>query len=84
MLVEVLKDNYVIVLAEDNRDVQWLNKAGYTKLGEDYYQETFNNLEELILEVNYLLDNNATFDDRNDEEAPFKFLSELKAEGLVK
>lgn len=84
MLVEVLKSNYIIVLAEDAKDNQWLDKAGYMKIGEEYYQELFNNEKELISEVNYLLDYGAVFEDREDEHAPLKYLNLLKDQGLIK
>lgn len=84
MLVEVLKGNYVIVLAEDVKDTRWLDQAGYMKIGEDYYQELFNSEKELISEVNYLLDYGAIFEDREDEHAPMKYLDNLKTRGLIK
>ena len=84
MLVEVLKENYVLVLSEDDKDVRWLDKAGYLELGEDYYQELFENTQELVDEVNYLIKYGATFEDREDEDSPFKVLEDLKAEGFIK
>ena len=83
MLVEVIKNNYVIVLAENDRDIRWLDQSGYTKLGEDYYQQLFKDIDELVSEVNYLLDNNAEFLDSTDSDSPLGFLNKLKAEGLI-
>lgn len=84
MLVEVLKENYVLVLSEDNKDSRWLDQAGYMELGEDYYQELFNSTEELVKEVEYLLDYGAVFEDRADDDSPHKILEDLKAEGFIK
>ena len=78
MLVEVLKENYVVVLSESDQ-------AGYQKLGEDYFQELFKDLNAMVLEVELLLSYGAQFEDRfDDEDAPFKVLSDLKDEGLIK
>ncbi len=85
MLVEVLKENYVVVLSESSKDERWLDQAGYQKLGEDYFQELFSDFEAMLQEVEYLLEYGAQFEDRfEDEDAPFKVLADLKAEGLVK
>ncbi len=85
MLVEVLKENYVVVLSESSRDERWLDQAGYQKLGEDYFQELFKDLNAMVLEVELLLSYGAQFEDRfDDEDAPFKVLSDLKDEGLIK
>lgn len=85
MLVEVLKENYVLVLSEDRKDEQWLDKAGYLSIGEDYYQELFTSVDDLVIEVEYLMDYGATFDDKvDDENSPYKIVEDLKAEGFIK
>lgn len=83
MLVEVLKTNYLVVLSESEKDTKWLEHAGYMKLGEDYYQEIFSNLKELIEELTYLLDYPARFADRESNDSPQQFLADLKAENLI-
>ena len=83
MLVEVLKENYLIVLSENKKDDQWLDRVGYQKLGDGYFQEIFDNIDELVEEVNYLIDYGAEFDQTSDENSPYEILESLKEEGFI-
>ena len=85
MLVEVLKENYVLVLAEDAKDDRWLDQARYDLIGEEYYQYIFKDIDDLLSEVKALIEYGANFEDRfDDEDAPFQVLEDLKAEGLIR
>ena len=84
MLVEVLKENYVLVLAENAKDDRWLDQARYDLIGEEYYQYIFKDIDDLLSEVKALIEYGAIFEDRfDDEDAPHKVLEDLKAEGLI-
>lgn len=85
MLVEVLKENYVLVLAENAKDDRWLDQARYDLIGEEYYQYIFKDIDDLLSEVKALIEYGAIFEDRfDDEDAPHKVLEDLKTEGLIK
>lgn len=85
MLVEVLKENYILVLAEDAKDDRWLEQARYDLIGEEYYQYIFKDTNDLISEVEALIEYGAVFEDRfDDEDAPHKVVEDLKVEGLIK
>lgn len=83
MVVTVLKEHYVIVLCEDQKDERWLKQVGYDDLGEAYYQEVFKNFEDFLSEVNYLLEYGAIFEDNDDDDAPAKVLEDLKTENFI-
>ena len=85
MLVEVLKENYVLVLAEDAKDDRWLEQARYDQIGENYHQLIFNDISDLINEVEALIEYGAVFEDRfDDDNCPLKVLEDLKREGFIK
>ncbi|NLY62987.1 MAG: hypothetical protein GX074_03925 [Erysipelothrix sp.] len=78
MIVTVLKETYVLVLAEDQKDFRWLDQVGYDPLGEDYYQVIFKDYKDFLDEIEYLEEYGATFEDTDDEDAPAKVLAEVK------
>lgn len=84
MLVTVLKEHYVVVLAEDQKDVRWFDQVGYDTLGEEYYQQVFRTFEEFLEEVNYLIEYGAEFEETSDDDAPYKVLEDLKSEDFIK
>lgn len=83
MLVTVLKEHYVVVLAEDQKDIRWFDQVGYDSLGEDYFQQVFKDFDEFIEEVNYLRAYGAVFEESSDEDAPFKVIEDLLEEGFI-
>lgn len=83
MVVTVLKESYVIVLAEENKDFRWLDQVGYDSLGEDYYQVVFKNFDDFINEVKYLVEFGAEFELTDDEDAPAKVYEDLKNENYL-
>lgn len=83
MLITVLKEHYVVVLSEDQKDERWLKQVGYDELGEDYYQEVFKNFDDFLSEVNYLIEYGACFEDSDDEDSPAKVLEDLKTEDFI-
>lgn len=83
MLVTVLKENYLVVLAEDKNDERWLARVGYDVLGEEYYQEVFKDFNDMLSEVKYLIEYGAIFEDSSDEDSPFKVIEDLKAEEFL-
>ncbi len=83
MLVTVLKEHYVIVLSEDQKDDRWLKQVGYDELGEEYYQEVFKDFEDFLSEVKYLIQYGATFDDTDGDESPSQIIQELKEEDFL-
>ena len=83
MLVTVLKESYLVVLAENPKDQRWLAQVGYDVLGEEYYQEVFKDFNEMLEEVNYLIEYGASFEDSDSEDSPFKVIRDLKEEEFI-
>lgn len=83
MLITVLKEHYVVVLSENQKDERWLKQVGYDELGEDYYQEVFKDFDDFLSEVNYLIEYGASFEDSDDEDSPAKVLEDLKTEDFI-
>lgn len=83
MLVTVLKESYLVVLAENPKDQRWLAQVGYDVLGEEYYQEVFKDFNDMLEEVNYLIEYGATFEDSDSEDSPFKVIRDLKEEEFI-
>lgn len=83
MLVTVLKEHYVVVLSEDQKDDRWLKQVGYDELGEEYYQEVFKDFDDFLSEVKYLIQYGAKFDDTDGDESPSQIIKELKEEDFL-
>lgn len=83
MEVTVLKTSYCIVMAEEVKDVRWLDQNGYYPLGEDFYQIIFKDYDAFIEEVKYLEDYGVTYLDDQSDESAAKVIEALKAENAL-
>lgn len=83
MIVTMLKEHYVLVAAEDKKDLRWLDNNGYDAVGEEFYQIIFKDFNDFLEEVKYLVDYGAFFEIRDDEDAPNRVLDDLIEEGFI-
>ena len=83
MIVTMLKENYALVLCENQEDLKWLNRSGYESVGEEFYQVIFKDYDEFLEEVKYLITYGAEFDNRNESDAPSRVLDQLKNDNLI-
>ncbi len=84
MVVTILKEHYVLVLAEDRNDLRWLDQNGYESVGEDYFQLVFTDFNDFLEEVKYLKDYNAHFESRNEDDDPQSVLNDLIEEDFIR